>query len=115
MPPAGSLRWVICPSSAHCSATRRVRRSSTSCFTRALIDEAGGASEVAAAVPTEAVPGFAAASEGTVTLMFSDVEGFTEMTERLGDHRAHEVMRDHNAIVREQLKALGGQELELQG
>jgi class 3 adenylate cyclase len=58
--------------------------------------------------------GFAAA-DGRVTLMFSDVEGFTEMTERLGDREAHRVIRAHNAIVREELRSHGGVELELQG
>jgi adenylate cyclase len=43
------------------------------------------------------------------------VEGFTEMTERLGDRAAHGVIQAHNAIVREQLRAYGGVELELQG
>jgi class 3 adenylate cyclase len=47
--------------------------------------------------------------------MFSDMEGFTEMTERLGDQQALEVARAHNAIVREALAAHGGRELELQG
>jgi class 3 adenylate cyclase len=56
-----------------------------------------------------------AAPDGTVTLMFSDMEGFTRMTERLGDLRAREVIRDHNRIVREQLAAHGGYEVELQG
>jgi class 3 adenylate cyclase len=56
-----------------------------------------------------------AAPDGHVTLMFSDVEGFTEMTERLGDRAAHRVIQAHNAIVREQLRAHGGVELELQG
>jgi class 3 adenylate cyclase len=56
-----------------------------------------------------------AAPDGTVTLMFSDMEGFTEMTERLGDLRAREVIREHNAIVRKQLQAHGGYEVELQG
>jgi class 3 adenylate cyclase len=55
------------------------------------------------------------APDGTVTLMFSDMEGFTEMTERLGDLKAHDVIRDHNAIVREQLAAHSGYEVELQG
>jgi class 3 adenylate cyclase/tRNA A-37 threonylcarbamoyl transferase component Bud32 len=55
------------------------------------------------------------APDGTVTLMFSDMEGFTEMTERLGDLAAREVIRAHNAIVREQLAAHGGYEVELQG
>jgi class 3 adenylate cyclase len=56
-----------------------------------------------------------AAPDGHITLMFSDVEGFTEMTERLGDHAAHRVIQAHNAIVREQLRVHGGVELELQG
>ncbi|MFQ5665546.1 MAG: protein kinase [Candidatus Binatia bacterium] len=56
-----------------------------------------------------------AAPDGTVTIMFSDMEGFTAMTERLGDLRAREVVRDHNRIVRQQLAAHGGYEVELQG
>ncbi len=56
-----------------------------------------------------------AAPDGTVTLMFSDMEGFTAMTERLGDLKAREVIRWHNRIVREQLAAHGGFEVELQG
>lgn len=56
-----------------------------------------------------------AAPDGRVTLMFSDVEGFTEMTERIGDREAHRVIRAHNKIVREQLRAHAGIELELQG
>jgi class 3 adenylate cyclase len=56
-----------------------------------------------------------AAPDGTVTLMFSDMEGFTPMTERLGDLGARDVIREHNAIVREQLAAHGGYEVELQG
>jgi class 3 adenylate cyclase len=55
------------------------------------------------------------APDGTVTLMFSDMEGFTRMTERLGDLKARDVIRDHNAIVREQLVLYGGYEVELQG
>jgi class 3 adenylate cyclase len=57
----------------------------------------------------------AAAPDGTVTILFSDMEGFTAMTERLGDLRAREVIRDHNRIVREELRAHGGYEVELQG
>jgi len=56
-----------------------------------------------------------AAPDGRVTLMFSDMEGFTEMTERLGDRDAHRVIQTHHAVVREQLRAHGGVELELQG
>jgi class 3 adenylate cyclase/tetratricopeptide (TPR) repeat protein len=56
-----------------------------------------------------------AAPDGTVTLMFSDMEGFTEMTRRLGDLGAREVIRRHNAIVRQACSAHGGYEVELQG
>jgi class 3 adenylate cyclase len=59
--------------------------------------------------------GAQAAPDGTVTLMFSDMEGFTEMTERLGDLEAREVIRRHNRIVRERLAAHDGYEVELQG
>jgi class 3 adenylate cyclase len=37
------------------------------------------------------------------------------MTARLGDHAAREVTRKHNAIVREQVRAHGGREVELLG
>jgi class 3 adenylate cyclase len=56
-----------------------------------------------------------AAPDGTVTLLFSDIEGFTRMTERLGDLRAHEVVKEHNRIVRERTAAHGGHEVELRG
>jgi class 3 adenylate cyclase len=56
-----------------------------------------------------------AAPDGTVTLLFSDMEGFTEMTQRIGDLEAREVIRRHNAIVRRACAAHGGYEVELQG
>jgi class 3 adenylate cyclase/tetratricopeptide (TPR) repeat protein len=49
-----------------------------------------------------------AAPDGTVTIMFSDIEGSTVLTERLGDQRWMEVLREHNAIVREHVKSHGG-------
>ena len=56
-----------------------------------------------------------AAPDGTVTIVFTDVEGSTAMTERLGDHRAHEVLRTHSRIVREQVATHGGFEVKSQG
>jgi len=55
------------------------------------------------------------AADGTVTLVFSDMEGFTRMTESLGDIAAHQVVQTHNRIVREQTAAHGGREVELRG
>ena len=56
-----------------------------------------------------------AAADGTVTLMFSDMQGFTSMTERLGDEAAHRVIQTHNRILREQVAAHEGREVDSQG
>jgi class 3 adenylate cyclase len=57
----------------------------------------------------------ATAPDGTVTILFSDMEGFSSMTERLGDREAHKVIQAHHAIVRRNLREHGGYEVELQG
>ncbi|GAG20953.1 unnamed protein product, partial [marine sediment metagenome] len=56
-----------------------------------------------------------AAPDGTVTILFTDIEGSTEMTERLGDRRWLELLRGHNAIVREQVAAHEGFEVKSEG
>jgi eukaryotic-like serine/threonine-protein kinase len=57
----------------------------------------------------------AAAPDGTVTVLFSDIEGSTELNERLGDVRWLELLRAHHEIVREQIHAHGGFEVKSQG
>jgi putative ABC transport system ATP-binding protein len=52
---------------------------------------------------------------GTVTIMFSDIVGFTAMMERLGETRVQEMLRAHCAIVREEVAAHGGFEVKAQG
>jgi class 3 adenylate cyclase len=59
--------------------------------------------------------GSVAGSDGGVTLMFSDMEGFTAMTERLGDSGAHRVIQSHNGILRDQIALFGGREVDSQG
>ncbi len=56
-----------------------------------------------------------AAPDGTVTIMFSDIEGSTEKTAALGDTKWMEVLKDHSAIIREQLKAHDGFEVKSEG
>ncbi len=56
-----------------------------------------------------------AAPDGTVTLLFSDIEGSTAANERLGDRRWLEVLQTHNRIIREQVVAHGGFEVKSQG
>src|SRR3989304_5418566 len=44
------------------------------------------------------------------TILFTDVEGSTALTQQLGDVGAREVLREHERIVREALAAHGGSE-----
>jgi len=53
--------------------------------------------------------------EGTITIMFSDIEGFTSITEQLGDRRALDVLREHNDIIRQRIARAGGYEIKAQG
>jgi class 3 adenylate cyclase len=55
------------------------------------------------------------ASDGTVTILFSDIEGSTELADQLGDHRWLDVVREHNKLVREQIAIAGGREVKAQG
>jgi class 3 adenylate cyclase/tetratricopeptide (TPR) repeat protein len=71
---------------------------------------------VAAAVSLERPDLSAHASpEGTVTILFSDIEGSTAANERLGDRRWLEVLRAHNRIVRREVAAQRGFEVKCQG
>ena len=56
-----------------------------------------------------------AAPDGTVTIMFSDIEDSTVLTERLGDQAWQDLLRKHNALIREQLQAHGGYEVKTMG
>ena len=55
------------------------------------------------------------APSGTYTMLFSDMEGSTALAQRLGDLKARDVMREHHDIVRAQIAAHGGNEVDLQG
>jgi class 3 adenylate cyclase len=54
-------------------------------------------------------------ADGTVTLLFTDMEGFSRMTEQLGDARAHQLMQDHHRIVRSAIVEHDGYEVEVLG
>jgi class 3 adenylate cyclase len=57
----------------------------------------------------------ASAPDGTTTLLFSDIENSSRLTERLGDQRWLEIMNAHNAIVRAHVDEHGGHEVKSQG
>jgi predicted ATPase/class 3 adenylate cyclase len=51
---------------------------------------------------------------GTVTLLFTDIEGSTRLLESLGDAYA-DALADHRRLVREAVRAHGGVEIDTQG
>jgi len=53
--------------------------------------------------------------EGTVTLLFTDIEGWTQIAERLGDQSAHRILQDHDRILRERVARHGGQAVKHMG
>jgi len=56
-----------------------------------------------------------ASAQGVVIVMFTDLVGSTKMTQELGDIGAQQVVRTHNAIVRNALAAYHGREVKHTG
>jgi class 3 adenylate cyclase len=52
---------------------------------------------------------------GSLTIVFTDIQGSTQLVERLGDERARDVLRAHDRVVRAVLTAHGGVEVEHEG
>src|SRR3990172_8776609 len=70
----------------------------------AVIDEFLDEGEEAAAPQTTPAAG------DIHTILFTDIDGSTAITQRPGDAKAREVLREHERITREALKAHGGSE-----
>jgi class 3 adenylate cyclase len=51
---------------------------------------------------------------GTITFLFTDIEGSTQLMRQLGDGYA-EVLADHRRLLRERLGEAGGREIDTQG
>jgi class 3 adenylate cyclase len=103
----------------HGAGARWVERVLTDKLTaQGLAGQSFGASiDLVAAAAIEEEPDLRphASPEGTVTLLFSDIEGSTAANERLGDQRWLEILHVHNRIVRDQVGAHGGFEVKSQG
>jgi class 3 adenylate cyclase len=52
---------------------------------------------------------------GTVTFVFTDIEGSTRLLQELGDEKYGRVSGDHRRLVRESFGAQGGTEIDTQG
>jgi class 3 adenylate cyclase len=51
----------------------------------------------------------------TITIFFSDIRGFTDTTEELGDEVANQLVREQDFIVRSHIEAYGGDVVKTQG
>ncbi len=106
-------------------AAQRLRMAGTSERALALKLEAQGLTDIDADSTIDDVIGVVeqerpdirsyAAPDGSVTILFSDIESSTAMTERLGDERWLQVLRDHNSVFRDKLAAYNGYEVKNQG
>src|SRR3990172_9394100 len=56
-----------------------------------------------------------ASPSGLVTILFTDMEGSTSLTQQLGDDRAQDLVRQHNTAVRDALTAHAGKEIKHTG
>lgn len=56
-----------------------------------------------------------AAEDGTVTIMFSDIEDSTSMNDRLGDEAWVKVLEAHDRVVRSAVERCGGHVVKSQG
>jgi DNA-binding NarL/FixJ family response regulator len=53
--------------------------------------------------------------EGTVTVLFTDIESSTPLVERLGDEQARALFLEHDGLVRDALERCSGVEVEREG
>ncbi len=52
---------------------------------------------------------------GTVTFLFTDIEGSTRLVQHLGDARAEQVFTDHRRLLRDAIESAGGYIYQDQG
>jgi class 3 adenylate cyclase len=91
-------------------------RGDTESIVRAVHEFLSGEALPAAGVePATAAGAEPAPSGAPVTILFTDIEGSTTLTQSLGDAKAQELLRTHNAIVREAVQARGGSEIKHTG
>ena len=88
-------------------------------FNKALdsVKETAVAFSAAPAAVAVQQPGLSAhtAPDGTITVCFSDIEGSTAMTDRLGDQQAQLVLHAHNDIIRQEVDTHDGYEVKSMG
>ena len=61
------------------------------------------------------LPTIDATAAADITILFTDIDGYTSMTERLGDRASQAMLRAHNHTVRQALAGHGGREVKHTG
>jgi class 3 adenylate cyclase len=79
------------------------------------VDLTTAVEEILTMVQDEPPPTMAMAPDGTVTIMFTDIEGSTTLMESLGEPRWLELLDWHEGIVRQQTGLFGGTVVKGQG
>jgi class 3 adenylate cyclase len=71
--------------------------------------------EILTMVQDEPAPVGALAGDGSVTIMFTDIEGSTALMESLGEQAWLELLDWHDGVVRQQMTVFGGSVVKGQG
>lgn len=61
------------------------------------------------------LPSLDTGTEADITILFSDIEGYTSMTERVGDEASLDILATHDRILRSALAGHGGREVKHTG
>ena len=95
--------------------TKRDDPSWTEEETRIVEDFLGVNPDAPAPSPSDALPSRGRKASASRTIIYTDIEGNTDMLQRLGDDAWRAVLRDHERITRELLRAHGGTEVKTMG
>src|SRR5215211_5667540 len=99
------LRWASCPRGRAVAGALAAARSTRPRRPGSL----------ASAVQRRDSPAMPSLPTGTVTLVFTDIEGSTRLLEELGAERYAEALAEHRRALREAFARRGGVEVDTQG
>jgi class 3 adenylate cyclase len=97
------------------TAVEAVHRESHGLLASKVIEVDGGAVDSFFGQVTERRPGEPYAETAFRTILFTDIEGSTSFTQRLGDSAAMQLLRVHDTIVRAALRNCTGHEVKHTG
>ena len=103
------------PDARFVTATMRNAAGWTDEETRIVEDFLGVNQDAPAPSRPDALPSSRRQARASRTIIYTDVEGNTDMLQRLGDDAWRAVLRDHERITRETLRAHGGTEVKAMG